>query len=78
MDDWKLKVEKLCKNSTHKNEILHLQVGQFLDLEQDRIIQFDKFNQKNKPYIWQTNRIILLPKEEKREGLLTKIWKWLK
>ena len=78
MDDWKLKVEKICKNSTHKNEILHLQVGQFLDLEQDRIIQFDKFNQKNKPYIWQTNRIILLPKEEKREGLLTKIWKWLK
>ena len=78
MDDWKLKVEKLCKNSTYKNQILHLQVGQFLDLEQDRIIQFEKFKQeKNKPYIWEDNRIIL-PKEEKREGLITKIWRWIK
>jgi hypothetical protein len=33
--------------------------------------------EKNKPYIWEDNRIIL-PKEEKREGLITKIWKWIK
>jgi len=77
MDDWKLKIEKLCKDSAYKNEILHLQAGQFLDLENDEIIKFPLFKQENKPYIWEDNSAIL-PKEEKGEGLLTKIWRWIK
>jgi hypothetical protein len=79
MDDWKLKVEKIVKNSIHKNEILKLPIGQFLDLENDRIVEFPLFKQEkeNKPYIYEDPNI-LLPVEEKREGLLTKIMKWIK
>jgi hypothetical protein len=34
-------------------------------------------NQKNKPYIWEDYSVILT-KEAKGEGLLTKIWRWIK
>lgn len=70
IDDYDLKVNRILRNSQHRQEVLNLPVGQLLNVNSDELIQFDKFNQIQQPYEF---IIPPQPQPEKPKGLLEKL-----
>lgn len=54
VDDYDLKIRRLLRYKKHNEAILSLPIGQFLYVAQDRLIQFNKFEQIGKPYLLRT------------------------
>ncbi len=52
LDDYELKVRRLLRNSKYKTDILKFRRGEFLNAENDAVIQFPRFHAKGKPYQW--------------------------
>jgi len=52
IDDWELKIRRLLRNSRYRNAILTLQIGRFLYVANDSVLQFAKFSQNGKPQEW--------------------------
>jgi len=50
LDDFELKIRRLLRNSKHRDEVLHLKIGQFLWCPTDQLIQFPRFKQQGKPF----------------------------
>jgi len=54
VDDYDLKIRRILRHKKHKSDILSLPIDQFLYVPQDRIVPFDLFKQKGKPYLLST------------------------
>lgn len=50
LEDYDLKLRRLLRHSKHREDILHLPSGIFLDTKSDTLIQFSMFKQVGKPY----------------------------
>jgi hypothetical protein len=71
LDDYSLKIRSLLRNSKFRDQILTLDVGQFLYTGNDSLIKFDKFEGTGKPYELQK------PQKPKRKSLIEKLKEWL-
>ena len=73
LDDWELKIRRLLRNSKYRTEILTLEVGKFLYTANDSLVQFAKFSQDGKPYLWIPQK----PKPKPKKSTWQKIKAWL-